>query len=157
MLLGVAAVLVAAAAVTVVVVLTGEEPEPPPRRAAESPTATAGPELCRDAGGRHQLVVQFTAPDPDDDMRRAARRLDGDPRIAELEAKTRQEVWADFVEAFEDSDPELTDTVDPEDLPATLALLPEDGTTVTELATDLRDEIDAPTQYDTESGCKLGG
>lgn len=150
----VAAVLVLGCGATTVFLATREDDAPaarpwvPPK--VESPyDLTAGiPELtpeaiqrsCLDPGGKQTVIASFTGPDPDAVMRQAAKKLDGDERIASVEAETQQEAYERFKQIFAQQ-PELVELARPEAMPASLTLLPADGLYPGDLADALTDEL----------------
>ncbi|MGH3759823.1 permease-like cell division protein FtsX [Actinophytocola sp.] len=119
-------VLVLVGAAVVVFVLTGS-PQP----------AAAGPDACSSGPGPQQVVVYF---DEDAEMRTAAKKLRDDDRIVGLDTETKRETWERFKAIFADQ-PELVKLARPEAMPASLWLLPAEGTTPADLADQMRDEL----------------
>ncbi|MPZ80865.1 MAG: hypothetical protein GEV28_10885 [Actinophytocola sp.] len=156
----VAAVLVAAGVVTTVL-LSGREVAGTPLAVwatdSASPLPDVGPsdevmrKACRDHHRRETLIIDFGGTDPDAPMRLAAEELRGDPRVEAVETETRQETFERFKEIFADQ-PDLLDVVRPEALPASVTLLPVEGTSVDELYTALQ-AADIPGVEQFQLGC----
>jgi hypothetical protein len=121
------AVLVLAGAAVVTFVLV-DSPKP----------AAAGPDACSTSGPQ-QVIAYF---EDDAGMRAAAGKLRDDDRIATLDTETKREAVERFKILFADQ-PELVKLVRPEAMPASLWLLPAEGTTPADLVERVRDELPA--------------
>lgn len=120
------AVLVLAGAAVVTFVLV-DSPEP---------AAAAGPDACSTSGPQ-QVIAYF---ENDADLRAAARKLRDDDRIAARDTQTKREAFARFKILFADQ-PELVKLARPEAMPASLWLLPAEGTTPADLVEWVRDTL----------------
>lgn len=114
--------------------VVGAAVRPAPLPVDRTPVPLAGHRPCAAV----QVFFDAGAPgrDLDQEMRRAAAALADDPKARRVYTETQAEAWVRFQELFKDH-PDLLAEAGPENMPASVTVIPVPGTDLTAYATEL--------------------